>query len=756
MRSPCLALMLALLLVPPAEADTWYESYHKAEEALGRKSWSAAVQHLNAALEQQPSSSANIRTYGMRVIEYYPYLKLGIAYYHLGQADAALQAFETEERQAEIGKSSAGFALLRSYRDRIQRSQAEEGADRQRRVQSVLAENLALARRLEEQGRLEDALSALAKVLAVSPDHAEAQQANRRLLASLAAQAAAAEQQRQKNEEERRARLLQQAQDRPRAEIRAGQDEAERQRILARGLARAAELEGAGELAQSLAELQAVLSLDPRNSAARALQQRVLRAQVAAEESDTKAMTVRELLTEAEALLATGAYEQALRRANRVLALEPANEAALRQITRAHARLSDALLTPDRLPPTIRIKDSSLTGVVRSPQLVLTGTVYDSTPVKIQLLDANRPVGQPTVEGRELQGVWITDFRWQQRIPAGLSKIVVVAVDEAGNRAAVQYQVEYVVPFVRSWWFPGSIAAGLASVAAALVAVKARRRRKLLRGRFNPYIAGAPILEQARFFGRQQLLDYVLRRISNNSLMLYGERRIGKTSLQHQLKRFLTNLDDPEHEFFPVYIDLQGTPQEKFFGTLAAEIFHELAPKLGGIQSLSPPGQDEYGYSDLVKDLQRILKALKDRTAKKVKLVLLIDEVDELNEYDPRVNQRLRSLFMRTFADSLVAVVSGVAIKKQWEREGSPWYNFFQEIEVKPLDREEARSLIEAPLRGMFALEDGVADEIIRRTGGKPYLIQRLCSGLVDRMHEGRRRKITVNDVEAACQTEGL
>ncbi len=89
-----------------------------------------------------------------------------------------------------------------------------------------------------------------------------------------------------------------------------------------------------------------------------------------------------------------------------------------------------------------------------------------------------------------------------------------------------------------------------------------------------------------------------------------------------------------------------------------------------------------YGYREFVKDLHGVVKALKNGSTKRIKLALLIDEVDELNDYDPRVNQKLRSLFMRTFADSLVSVVSGVAIKKQWEREGSPWYNFFQEIEV--------------------------------------------------------------------------
>lgn len=791
-RSPCLALALALLIAPPAKADTWYESYQKAEEALAKQRWSETVRHLNAALEQQPTSSANVRTYGMRFIQYFPYLKLGIAYDHLGQGDAALQAFETEERQGAIQQSAAGSALLRTYRERIQRQQTEQEAERQRRAQAVLPDSLAEARALEDQGRLEDALATLDKALAVAPDNAPAQEARRRLLTRIA------ERQRQQQEAERFARLLRQgsaelaaghyriaaasfsealalrrddeaasllaqAQDRLRAEIGGRQDEAERQRIIIRSLARAAELDGTGEHAAALTELQAALALDPRHAAARALQQRIIHAQAAAEEAGTKATAVGQLLTEAASLLAAGDYEQALRTANRVLVLEPANPAALQHLTQAYARLSDALLTPDEAPPVILLDDdrpgdaaAAAIALVRSPLLVLTGNVYDRTPIELQVLDQGRPVGQAAVRPRELQGIWITDFEWRHRLAPGTSTVEIVATDQAGNRATLRYQVEYVVPFVRSLWFPASIAAGCAAVVAGGAGLRVRRRRKLLRGRFNPYVAGAPILEHARFFGRQQLLDYVLRRVCNNSIMLYGERRIGKTSFQHQLKRCLATLEDPDHEFYPVYIDLQGTPQEKFFGTLAAEVFHELAPKLDGLLPPTALGQDAYGYPELVKDIQRVLKALRGRTAKKVKLVLLIDEVDELNDYDPRINQRLRSLFMRAFADSLVSVVSGVAIKKHWEREGSPWYNFFQEIEIKPLDRDEARSLIEAPVRGIFTFEDGVADAIMQRTGCKPYLMQRLCSGLVDRMHEERRRRITVADVEAACQVERL
>jgi hypothetical protein len=104
---------------------------------------------------------------------------------------------------------------------------------------------------------------------------------------------------------------------------------------------------------------------------------------------------------------------------------------------------------------------------------------------------------------------------------------------------------------------------------------------------------------------------------------------------------------------------------------------------------------------------------------------------------------------MKSFAEDLVAVVSGVSIKKHWASEGSPWYNFFEEIEVKPFTPADARDLIERPLRGTFTLGQGSTDRILAHTDYKPYLIQKLCVGLINRMHDERRREITVADVDA-------
>jgi hypothetical protein len=111
---------------------------------------------------------------------------------------------------------------------------------------------------------------------------------------------------------------------------------------------------------------------------------------------------------------------------------------------------------------------------------------------------------------------------------------------------------------------------------------------------------------------------------------------------------------------------------------------------------------------------------------------------------------------MKNFSENLVAVVSGVAIKKQWESEGSPWYNFFEEIQVKPFRHEDAEELITRPIRGIFKIDKSVVNRIISKSNGKPYYIQRFCVALVNRLHVEKRRRITNEDVDfVGRQLEG-
>ena len=158
---------------------------------------------------------------------------------------------------------------------------------------------------------------------------------------------------------------------------------------------------------------------------------------------------------------------------------------------------------------------------------------------------------------------------------------------------------------------------------------------------------------------------------------------------------------------------------------------------------------DDYDDRDFSRDLQRVINELKKRTDKKVKLALLLDEVDELNEYSERVNQRLRSVFMKTFSENLVAVMSGVGIRRSWKSEGSPWYNFFDEFELSGLSRDEAEELIRTPVQGVFRWEDEAVERILNASDLKPYIIQKFCIHSVNHMIEEGRSTIMLKDVAA-------
>ena len=104
----------------------------------------------------------------------------------------------------------------------------------------------------------------------------------------------------------------------------------------------------------------------------------------------------------------------------------------------------------------------------------------------------------------------------------------------------------------------------------------------------NPYIAGNPVGDTPAFIGRADILREVvrmLRRPQDNALVLYGQRRIGKTSVLLELAARL-----PESgPFYPVYFDLQDKAAwalERVLAQLSQKITDALKQ---GIAPFTPP-----------------------------------------------------------------------------------------------------------------------------------------------------------------------
>lgn len=261
------------------------------------------------------------------------------------------------------------------------------------------------------------------------------------------------------------------------------------------------------------------------------------------------------------------------------------------------------------------------------------------------------------------------------------------------------------------------------------------------------------------FFGRAGLLLRILNVLHQNSVMICGERRMGKTSVLYQLADLMRRSEDPEWVFIPVYVDLEGTPQHRFFRCLMDAIWGTFqvyamgrTPRL----RLTEPGRAEYTDREFMADLRQLLDLLKEVAApRKLRVVLLLDEIDVVGGYDSVIQQQLRRVFMSPLAAHLGAVVAGTQIAGAWDRPESPWYNMFNEAVLEPFSPKDARETLRLPVRGVYQWEPAALDFVIARAQGRPHRLQQYGLEAVNRMLAVGRRRIMLADVQAAHDSIG-
>jgi len=285
-------------------------------------------------------------------------------------------------------------------------------------------------------------------------------------------------------------------------------------------------------------------------------------------------------------------------------------------------------------------------------------------------------------------------------------------------------------------------------------AALAARRREALERHFNPYISGEPVRQEEMFFGRDELLSKILNALHQNSIMIHGERRIGKTSLLYQLAEALRKAEDPEWVFIPVSIDLEGTPEAEFFYLLMDAIWGVLRAYLAGEVPnlyLHTVPATEYTDRHFMADLKALLEPLKAVAApRNVRIILLLDEMDVVNGYSSILQQQLRRIFMSSLAENLGAVVAGVQISKAWDRIESPWYNLFNEVPLEPFTDDQARELLVEPVRGVYEWDEEAIQFVIAQAQGRPHRLQQYALEAVNHMLGEKRFRITLADVQAA------
>ncbi len=117
-------------------------------------------------------------------------------------------------------------------------------------------------------------------------------------------------------------------------------------------------------------------------------------------------------------------------------------------------------------------------------------------------------------------------------------------------------------PFYQTTGFIILLVSGAFLIPTAVYAgilIRQRRRAKLgleFEPIPNPYMAGGPVRSEEMFFGREEDFKFVDNKLKTEKegivIVFYGQRRIGKTSLLHQLLNGRLG-----EGFMPVLIDMQ-------------------------------------------------------------------------------------------------------------------------------------------------------------------------------------------------------
>ena len=247
----------------------------------------------------------------------------------------------------------------------------------------------------------------------------------------------------------------------------------------------------------------------------------------------------------------------------------------------------------------------------------------------------------------------------------------------------------------------------------------------------SPYIPGKPA-SGGRFFGRGRLLDQIVAGKTIHNCTIVGNRRIGKTSLMHEVRDRLSEVYIPGKNIF--FADLYGAKLKSTWDAVymvcsqVALNVPKAYTKLGAIS-------ERY----ILRFPKLLHKFAQERDAA---VVLFIDEFDSFLEIDSHQNyQFLHLLREAAMADAnCYVIIAGFRrLMEMRVRQESPYFNFTNEIPIGKLAKDEAIEMITTPLARMgIEVEAEVAALIYKETRGQPELIQMYCGAIVELFKKNR------------------
>ncbi len=273
----------------------------------------------------------------------------------------------------------------------------------------------------------------------------------------------------------------------------------------------------------------------------------------------------------------------------------------------------------------------------------------------------------------------------------------------------------------------------------------------------NPYVIGVPLTEQQEIFiGRIDIsarIEQLLLDQRRSPLLLYGQRRMGKTSLLNNLGRLLSSA------IIPLFVDLQGPASQArdhtgFLYNIARGMVRSARQRRNLIlPALSREVLAVDPFTRFDEWLDEVEQAIGQST-----VLLTLDEFEALDSVlasgrfsETDVLGMLRHLIQHR--PRFKVLLAGSHTLDELQR----WANYLinvQTVHISYLKEIEARQLVERPIKE-FALryEPEASQRVLDLTRGHPFLVQLLCAEIVSLKNEQDptvRRLGRLADVEAA------
>ncbi len=266
----------------------------------------------------------------------------------------------------------------------------------------------------------------------------------------------------------------------------------------------------------------------------------------------------------------------------------------------------------------------------------------------------------------------------------------------------------------------------------------------------NPYSTGTPAHNTKMFYGREQdiafLKDNLTRPEAKSVIVLYGQRRSGKTTLL----RYLVNTT-VLGEHIPVMIDMQEIEYKITISKLLYQIAYAIhrALQKRDVQ-IARPEKAEFN-ADPTFALNLFLDDVEEVLGER-KIILLLDEFEVLEvqvkkrQLEEEIFTYLRSLMQHR--PNINFVLSGThkidqLITGYW----SVFFNIAHHHRLSRLDPKDAEDLITCPVADYLEYEPYAVQKIRRLTGDQPYLLHLVCRSLVDHCNRRKKSYVTINDV---------